>query len=108
MTCAELSAVGLPAVYVPLPHGNGEQRFNAKPIVDAGGGLLVSDAELRPAWIRETIIPLVTNPRRLRTMSARAAELGRRDADELLVDMIVEAAASRSGRPGTSRTGRGR
>ncbi len=26
MTCAELTAVGLPAVYVPLPHGNGEQR----------------------------------------------------------------------------------
>ena len=41
MTCAELTAVGLPAVYVPLPHGNGEQRFNAQPIVDAGGGLLV-------------------------------------------------------------------
>ena len=29
MTCAELTAVGLPAAYVPLPHGNGEQRLNA-------------------------------------------------------------------------------
>ena len=36
MTCAELTAVGLPGVYVPLPHGNGEQRFNAQPIVDVG------------------------------------------------------------------------
>ena len=24
MTCAELTAVGLPAAFVPLPHGNGE------------------------------------------------------------------------------------
>ncbi|MGH3562437.1 MAG: UDP-N-acetylglucosamine--N-acetylmuramyl-(pentapeptide) pyrophosphoryl-undecaprenol N-acetylglucosamine transferase, partial [Mycobacterium sp.] len=33
MTVAEVSAVGLPAVYVPLPIGNGEQRFNALPVV---------------------------------------------------------------------------
>jgi UDP-N-acetylglucosamine--N-acetylmuramyl-(pentapeptide) pyrophosphoryl-undecaprenol N-acetylglucosamine transferase len=31
MTVAEVSAVGLPAVYVPLPIGNGEQRLNALP-----------------------------------------------------------------------------
>ena len=30
MTCSELAAVGLPAVYVPLPIGNGEQRLNAR------------------------------------------------------------------------------
>ena len=103
MTCAELTAVGLPGIYVPLPHGNGEQRFNAAPIVDFGGGLLVSDAELRPAWIREVVVPLLTNPRRLQTMSARAADLGRREADEKLVDMIVEAASSQPGRAGSAR-----
>ena len=46
MTVAEVSAVGLPAVYVPLPHGNGEQALNAAPVVAAGGGVLVPDAEL--------------------------------------------------------------
>src|SRR5207244_3725646 len=39
MTCAELTAVGLPAADVPLPHGNGEQRLDALPIVRAGRGL---------------------------------------------------------------------
>ena len=92
MTCAELTVVGLPAVYVPLPHGNGEQRFNAQPIVDSRGGIMVSDANLRADWIRDNLIPLITNPRRLRTMSKRAADLGRPDADEKIVDMIVEAA----------------
>ena len=96
MTCAELSAVGLPGVYVPLPHGNGEQRFNALPIVEAGGGLLIADADLRAAWIRDTLLPLLTDAGRLAEMSARAAELGRRDADDKLVDMIFEAAGSRS------------
>ena len=34
-TVSELTALGLPAIYVPLPIGNGEQRFNAQPVVDA-------------------------------------------------------------------------
>ena len=48
MTVAEVSAVGLPAIYVPLPIGNGEQRLNALPVVNAGGGVLVDDADLSP------------------------------------------------------------
>src|SRR5699024_6999853 len=47
-TVSELAALGVPAVYVPLPIGNGEQRLNARPVVSAGGGLLVADAELTP------------------------------------------------------------
>ena len=53
MTVAEVSAVGLPAVYVPLPIGNGEQRLNALPVVDAGGGLIVDDADLTPGFVAE-------------------------------------------------------
>jgi UDP-N-acetylglucosamine--N-acetylmuramyl-(pentapeptide) pyrophosphoryl-undecaprenol N-acetylglucosamine transferase len=43
-TVTEVAAVGLPGVFVPLPIGNGEQALNARPVVDAGGGLLVADA----------------------------------------------------------------
>ena len=39
MTVAEVSAVGLPAVYVPLPIGNGEQKLNSRDVVAAGGGV---------------------------------------------------------------------
>ncbi len=35
-TVTEVAAVGLPAVFVPLPIGNGEQDLNARPVVDAG------------------------------------------------------------------------
>jgi UDP-N-acetylglucosamine--N-acetylmuramyl-(pentapeptide) pyrophosphoryl-undecaprenol N-acetylglucosamine transferase len=95
MTVAELSAVGLPAAYVPLPIGNGEQRLNAQPVVAAGGGLLVDDAELTPEWIQGTLLPVLTDPHRLHTMARAAAEFGRRDADELLVGMVYEAMRAR-------------
>ena len=91
MTCAELAAVGLPAVYVPLPVGNGEQALNARPLVDAGAGLLVEDAALDPAYVVSVVLPLLQDPVRLAAMGAAAAGLGHRDADEALVDLVLEA-----------------
>ncbi|TNY34749.1 undecaprenyldiphospho-muramoylpentapeptide beta-N-acetylglucosaminyltransferase [Thermomonospora catenispora] len=90
MTCAELTAVGLPAAYVPLPHGNGEQRLNAEPIVAAGGGLLVDDAELSPEWIRTTLLPVLADPARVAQMSEAAARMGHRDADVVLAGLVRE------------------
>ena len=88
MTCAELAAVGLPAVYVPLPIGNGEQRLNAEPIVAGGGGLLIDDAELTPEWIYRNLVPLLSDADRVAQMSDAAARLGRRDADVALARMV--------------------
>ncbi|WNV77353.1 undecaprenyldiphospho-muramoylpentapeptide beta-N-acetylglucosaminyltransferase [Geodermatophilus sp. DSM 44513] len=92
VTVAELSAVGLPAVFVPLPIGNGEQRRNALPVVEAGGGMLVEDAELTPSWIAEHVVPVVTDPAVLAGYARHAAAAGARDADERLADVVLEVA----------------
>jgi UDP-N-acetylglucosamine--N-acetylmuramyl-(pentapeptide) pyrophosphoryl-undecaprenol N-acetylglucosamine transferase len=90
ITCAETAAVGLPAIYVPLPYGNGEQRRNALPVVEAGGGLLVDDAEMTSGWIERTVIPLAHDRATLARMSAAAAAYGRRDGDEALRAYMYE------------------
>jgi UDP-N-acetylglucosamine--N-acetylmuramyl-(pentapeptide) pyrophosphoryl-undecaprenol N-acetylglucosamine transferase len=92
MTCAELTAVGLPAVYVPLPIGNGEQRLNAAPIVAAGGGLLIDDADFTVDDVRTTVIPLLTDAERRDQMSRAAATLGKRDGAQRLADLVRRAA----------------
>jgi UDP-N-acetylglucosamine--N-acetylmuramyl-(pentapeptide) pyrophosphoryl-undecaprenol N-acetylglucosamine transferase len=94
MTCAEVAAVGLPAVYVPLPWGNGEQRRNALPVVNAGGGMIVEDAELTASWLERNVIGLLTDPGRLRAMSVAAASYGRRDGDEALLALVREAVSA--------------
>ncbi|MBD3782417.1 MAG: undecaprenyldiphospho-muramoylpentapeptide beta-N-acetylglucosaminyltransferase [Micrococcales bacterium] len=94
-TVCELSAVGLPAVYVPLPVGNGEQRLNAAHVVAAGGGLLVDDAAVDAAWVRDTVLPLALDGSRLATMAAASASVGERDGDELLADLVVRACGGR-------------
>ncbi|KFU79966.1 UDP-N-acetylglucosamine-N-acetylmuramylpentapeptide N-acetylglucosamine transferase [Amycolatopsis lurida] len=94
MTVAEVSAVGLPAVFVPLPYGNGEQAVNARPAVAAGAGLMVDDADLTPAKVAELVIPLVSDADRVAKMSAAAVGLGHREADETLAKIVLEAAGA--------------
>lgn len=88
----EAAAVGLPAVYVPLPIGNGEQVLNAMPVVRAGGGLIVDDAELTTEWVVEHVLGLAADPDRLAVMGAAAAAVIPRDADERLARIILEEA----------------
>ena len=96
-TVCELTAVGLPAVYVPLPIGNGEQRLNAAGVVAAGGGILVDDADLTSDWVGTSLVALARDPERLAAMAAAALSVGERGADELLADLVYAAARARLG-----------
>src|SRR5437764_335153 len=93
MTCAETAAVGMPAIYVPLPYGNGEQRRNAPPVVEAGGGILVGDSDLSSEWIERTAVPLLRDAAHVAAMSTAPAGYGRRDGDEALCAFMYEAVA---------------
>lgn len=102
MTVAEVSTVGLPAVYVPLPHGNGEQELNAKPVVDAGGGVIVPDAQLTGEKVAELVTGLVGDPGRLAATAEAARRSGHAGADETLARTVLDVA----GHVGASATGR--
>ena len=91
-TVTEVASVGLPAVFVPLPIGNGEQELNARPVVDVGGGLLVQDGAFTAEWVAATLPGLLRDPDRLGSMSSAAAGLIPRDADDRLAAMVLAAA----------------
>jgi UDP-N-acetylglucosamine--N-acetylmuramyl-(pentapeptide) pyrophosphoryl-undecaprenol N-acetylglucosamine transferase len=93
MTCAELTAVGLPAAYVPLPLRGGEQRYNAEPIVRVGGGLLVDNVDLSAQWILREVVPRITDAAMLDAMSQAARHAGARDADIVLARHVLTIAA---------------
>jgi UDP-N-acetylglucosamine--N-acetylmuramyl-(pentapeptide) pyrophosphoryl-undecaprenol N-acetylglucosamine transferase len=95
MTCAELAAVGLPAAYVPLGIGNGEQRLNALPVVRAGGGLLVENQDLTAQWLAATIPGLLHDPARLAQMSDAAHRRGVPDAAPRLASVVLGIAGRR-------------
>lgn len=94
-TVSELAALGIPAVYVPLPVGNGEQRLNAQPVVAEGGGLLVADEELTAAWIGTHLLPLLAPEaaEERRAMGEAAARVGVPDAAGRVADLVEQALA---------------
>ena len=95
MTVAEVSAVGLPAIYVPLPIGNGEQRLNALPVVNAGGGVLVDDADLTPSLIAETVGELLSDDQKLSAMTSAAVSAGHPDAARRVAEVALAVVGER-------------
>lgn len=91
---AEHAALGIPAVYVPLPIGNGEQRLNAAPLVEAGGGLLVDDADLTPDWVSTNVPTLLADRERLGVMAKAARSAGTSDGAARVVDLVEQAVRS--------------
>ncbi len=87
-TVSELTALGIPAVYVPLAIGNGEQRLNAKGVVDAGGALLVDNADFTPGWVVDVLVPLLIDRPAVAELAARASGMGMRDGTARMVGLI--------------------
>lgn len=93
-TVSELAALGIPAVYVPLPFGNGEQRLNAEPLAAAGGALIVDDATVSPQWVAESVLPILADRDAVSRMASAAGLSGSRDGSAKMVELINDASAS--------------
>lgn len=75
VTCAELLAVGVPALLVPLEIGNGEQQENAKVLIDKSQAQVVPNREFTKLWAEENLIDILKNaPARFAGISKRADE----------------------------------
>ncbi|MGA1718224.1 MAG: undecaprenyldiphospho-muramoylpentapeptide beta-N-acetylglucosaminyltransferase [Aquiluna sp.] len=90
-TVSEFAAAGLPAVFVPYPVGNGEQRHNATSVIDAGGAELCEDRAFNAEYIAERVIPILSHKATLKKMSDAARSTGIHDAAERLRDMLYSA-----------------
>ncbi len=88
-TVVETAVVGLPGVFVPLPHGNGEQARNASALVAAGGAKLVADADLTPDRLVAEVLPLLQDPSVLAAMAAAGRDLVPSDAAQELARLIL-------------------
>jgi UDP-N-acetylglucosamine--N-acetylmuramyl-(pentapeptide) pyrophosphoryl-undecaprenol N-acetylglucosamine transferase len=99
-TVSEISALGLPAVYVPYPVGNGEQRFNARDAIAAGAARIVEDALVTPEWVRGELLPLLGDDETLAAMAAAAAATGVRDGADRMLDLALESLAAHPQRSG--------
>lgn len=97
-TVSEFSALGLPAVYVPLAIGNGEQRLNARDVVAAGGARLVENVDFTPEWVLDHLVPLLEDRALIASMAARSLSVGILDGADRMVDLVRDSRASSGGK----------
>jgi len=90
-TVSEIQLLGLPAVFVPYPVGNGEQEKNAWDSLQAGSAVLVPDSDFTPDYVRATVLPLLGDDAALDRMRQRAKGLGRANAAEAFVHVMRRA-----------------
>jgi len=85
----ELPMAELPAVLVPYPYAGQHQRLNAEYLRQAGGAVIVPDAQLeRDLW--PTLRTLLEDSQRRQQMQAALHKMARPDAAERLANLVME------------------
>jgi len=87
-TVSEFAAVGLPAVYVPYPVGNGEQKYNVADIVEAGGGVLCIDSAFTADYVSNSLVPMISDSRTRNRMAELAKAVGVSNGSKRLLDLV--------------------
>jgi UDP-N-acetylglucosamine--N-acetylmuramyl-(pentapeptide) pyrophosphoryl-undecaprenol N-acetylglucosamine transferase len=91
----ELTAAGRPALLVPYPHAASDhQRANARWMAEAGAALVISDDQLEPRRLAQTVDDLLADSERLERMTAASRSLAKPDAAARIADEILAAASS--------------
>ena len=92
-TVAELSAIGRPAILVPLPHAlDQDQLANAGVLAEAGGAIRIEQRDFTPERLAKEIAALAGDPARLSRMAGAAKSAGTIDAAERLAEVVLEIA----------------
>lgn len=92
-TIAELSAIGRPAILVPLPGAiDQDQLANAGVLQEAGGAIRIVQKDFTPERLAAEIAALAADPGRLAHMAQAAKSAGTLDAAERLADLVLRVA----------------
>ncbi len=92
-TVADVSVVGRPAIWVPLASAiRDEQTANARQLVEAGGAVVMTEAEFEVGPLTQRLTDLLSDEAGMLKMSQIATSCGVPDATERLVDLVEDLA----------------
>ncbi len=92
---ADISIIGRPAILIPYAAATGDhQTANARGLVDAEAAILVPEAQATPHTLAAQIATVLSQPNAAARMAHNAAEQGRPDATDRLVDIVTRLAGT--------------
>jgi UDP-N-acetylglucosamine--N-acetylmuramyl-(pentapeptide) pyrophosphoryl-undecaprenol N-acetylglucosamine transferase len=93
-TVAEVTALGIPAVFVPYPHAGAHQTANASTLADAGAARLVPDEDFDADALVAAADLVLDEPARA-AMAAAARRFGRPGAADAVAELVLALAERR-------------
>ncbi|MES2504900.1 MAG: undecaprenyldiphospho-muramoylpentapeptide beta-N-acetylglucosaminyltransferase [Myxococcota bacterium] len=90
-TCAELTALGVPAILIPFPQAaDDHQTENARELVDAGAALMLTQQEMTALKLGGMVQHLFLDFKTLESMAHKARQIGKKNAAEIIAKKVVE------------------
>jgi len=92
-TCNEIAAAGLPCILIPSPNvTNNHQEKNARVLEEAGGAVVVLEADCTPEKMYELVKELLADEKRRENMTRALHGLVKSDSAERICDIVEELA----------------
>lgn len=89
MTITEISLVGKPAIFIPLPSMSANRQVdNAKVLEKLGAAKIILNEEVNSKNLSNTIDKLLQNPEELKQMGKRAKQIATYNVEEKIYDEI--------------------
>jgi UDP-N-acetylglucosamine--N-acetylmuramyl-(pentapeptide) pyrophosphoryl-undecaprenol N-acetylglucosamine transferase len=93
VTCSEVNALGRYAIFIPLAIGNGEQKVNARLVVEQSRGEIVEQSEFSVEWISRNIDRLLHNSQ-MAPMDGNESDLAASDKIVALMESALQKGAN--------------
>lgn len=90
-TVTELAIAGLPAVLVPLPSApRDHQRANSRELVEAGGAVIINDADLNATTLAAALAPMLDDLEQRQIMARASRSVGRPAAADAVAGLVLD------------------
>lgn len=88
-TIAEITALGLPAIFIPYPYATGKHQYeNARVLQARGAAHLLVENNLTGDRLKKSILELIEDKNLLKKMSRQSKKLGKPQATREMVELI--------------------
>lgn len=96
MTVSEVTACGIPTIFIPLPAAVGNNQVsNAYTVANAGAAVVLEQDDLQPEDVVTELVRITTDEGSYRNMKTASLNLGRPKASETIAESIYNIAYSK-------------
>ena len=93
MTVSEVTACGIPTIFIPLPAAIGNNQVqNAETVANAGAAVVIEQDEITPEKILRQLVRILTENELYQQMKTASRNLGKPFASDVIAETVIKLA----------------